>query len=314
MTISVIKPGLQSTLQSGPRTGRRHQGVPANGAADPLSLALANRLVGNAWDAAAIESTLLGPTLRFDSACTFALTGANTTPTLNGEPVAMHATVLAKKGDELMVGTATAGARVYMAVSGGFAADEVLGSSSTNLQASFGGLQGRALLPGDRLDVAGGVASASQTPAEFRLPMTSSWGLRTCESAETGLLAKASLDALFDTNWVIDRRADRMGLKLDGPLLEISSDGRMPSAGVLPGTIQCPEDGAPYILSVDAGTVGGYPRIAQVARVDRHVLGQLRPGDHVRLLWREPDEAVEELRAKLDYWRKWLPEIEEILL
>jgi len=66
-------------------------------------------------------------------------------------------------------------------------------------------------------------------------------------------------------------------------------------------------------LSVDAGTVGGYPRIAQVARVDRHVLGQLRPGDHVRLLRREPDEATNELRAKLDYWRAWLPEIDEIL-
>jgi len=104
-----------------------------------------------------------------------------------------------------------------------------------------------------------------------------------------------------------------MGLRLDGPELEVSSAGRMPSAGVIPGTIQCPEDGIPYILSVDAGTVGGYPRIAQVARVDRHVLGQLRPGDHVRLLQRDPDEAVTELCGKLDYWREWLPDIDTIL-
>jgi allophanate hydrolase subunit 2 len=87
----------------------------------------------------------------------------------------------------------------------------------------------------------------------------------------------------------------------------------MPSAGVIPGTIQCPEDGAPYVLSVDAGTVGGYPRVAQVARVDRHVLGQLRPGDHVRLLRREPDEAARELRGKINYWREWLPQIGSIL-
>ena len=143
--------------------------------------------------------------------------------------------------------------------------------------------------------------------------MSSTWALRTCIANETDSLDDASLDNLFSTNWTIDRRADRMGVRLDGPRLNVASDGRMPSAGVIPGTIQCPEDGSPYVLSVDAGTVGGYPRIAQVARVDRHALGQLRPGDHLRLLRREPDEAVVELRAKLAYWREWLPDIDEIL-
>jgi allophanate hydrolase subunit 2 len=104
-----------------------------------------------------------------------------------------------------------------------------------------------------------------------------------------------------------------MGLRLEGPPLSVSSDGRMPSAGVLPGTIQCPEDGAPYILSVDAVTVGGYPRVAQVARADRHTLGQLKPGDHVRLLLREHDDAVAELRAMLDYWGQWLPDIDDVI-
>ena len=104
-----------------------------------------------------------------------------------------------------------------------------------------------------------------------------------------------------------------MGLRLDGPALSVSSAGRMPSAAVFPGTIQCPEDGAPYILSVDAGTVGGYPRVAQVARVDRHVLGQLRPGDHLRLLRRDPDEANRELREKVDYWSEWLPDAAQVI-
>lgn len=313
MTVSVVKPGLQSTLQSRPRTGMRHQGVPAGGAADPLSMALANRLVGNAWDAPTIEAVLVGPTLRFGSDCAFAVTGGQAHVMLNGAPVAQHETVFASTGDELVVGSAEVGARIYLAVAGGFAADEILGSSSTNLQAGFGGVQGRALQDGDVLAVAGGDAAAMQTPAEFRPPMSSSWGARTCASAETHLLDEASLDALFGSNWVVDRRGDRMGLRLDGPTLAVLSAGRMPSAGVVPGTIQCPEDGAPYVLCVDAGTVGGYPRIAQVARVDRHVLGQLRPGDHLRLLQREPDDAVQELRAKLDYWREWLPAIDEII-
>ena len=313
MAITVLKPGLQTTLQSRPRTGLRHEGVPAGGAADPLSLALANRLVGNAWDAAAIEATLSGPLLRFENDSMFAITGATATSTLNGAVIEHHAAAAARAGDELAVGAAETGARLYVAVAGGFAADRVLGSSSTDLQAAFGGFGGRALQAGDVLVTETGGTDRLRTPTQFRLPMTGSWGLRTCESCETDLLDEAGRAALFDVNWIVDRRADRMGLRLDGPALRVSSNGRMPSAGVMPGTIQCPEDGAPYVLSVDAGTVGGYSRIAQVARVDRHVVGQLRPGDHVRLLRRDPDDAVTELRAKLDYWREWLPEIDEIL-
>jgi biotin-dependent carboxylase-like uncharacterized protein len=287
--------------------------VPANGAADPLSLALANRLVGNDWHAPAVEAMLLGPTLRFEDNCAFAVTGAPAPLALNGTPIDAHATVLAHAGDELAIGAASSGARVYLAVAGGFVADDVLGSASTNLQAAFGGCDGRALQAGDVLEARGGVAGSMRTPSAFRPPAPSAWALRACTGAEVGLLDEPGLQALFDTNWHVDRRADRMGLRLDGPRLAVSSDGRMPSAPVFPGTIQCPEDGAPYILSVDAGTVGGYPRVAQIARADRHLLGQLRPGDHLRLLRREPDDAVEELRAKIEYWCQWLPDAAEVI-
>ena len=314
MSITVLKPGLQTTIQSRPRIGMRHLGVPAGGAADTLSLALSNRLVGNAWHAPALEATLLGPTLRFESHCTFALTGAHAKATLNGKEVEPHRAVPAVAGDELAVGSATVGARVYVAIAGGLESDDVLGSESTNLQAGFGGLQGRALAAGDELRISSGTGESLDAPEEYRLPMSSSWAVRVCASVETGQLDTTGQEQLFNTNWTISRRADRMGLQLEGPQLRVSSDGRMPSAGVFPGTVQCPEDGVPYLLSVDAGTVGGYPRIAQVARVDRHLLGQLRPGDHLRLLLRDPDEAVEALQAKLEYWREWLPDIEEILL
>jgi biotin-dependent carboxylase-like uncharacterized protein len=291
----------------------RHLGVPSGGAADPLSLALANRLVGNDWDTPAIEATLVGPTLRFETTTPFALAGGSVAPLLDRVAVRDHETQVANAGDELVIGPIERGARVYLAVPGGFAADDVLGSRSTNLQAGFGGLEGRALQPGDSLPVAGHEVPALVTPPEFRPAMSGGWALRTCGASETSLLDEDSFAALFATNWTVDQRADRMGLRLEGPRLSTSSDGRMPSAGVLRGTIQCPEDGAPYILSVDAGTVGGYPRVAQVARADRHALGQLRPGDHVRLLYREHDDAVAEFRAMLDYWREWLPEIAEIL-
>ena len=313
MSITVLKPGLQTTIQSRPRNGLRHNGIAASGAADPLSLALANKLVSNLWDAAALESTLLGPTLRFDTDCTFAITGAEANAKLNDNATAFHETILAKAGDELAIGASDAGSRTYIAVTGGFIVDDVLGSQSTDLLAAFGGHEGRALEASDVLDVVTRSAERLSTPDEFRLPMSSSWALRATASVEAGQLDERSRDRLFTTNWTVGRRADRMGLKLDGPILEVSSDGRMPSAAVFPGTVQCPQDGSPYILSVDAGTVGGYPRVAQIIRADRHLIGQLRSGDHVRLLHRDPDQATNALREKISYWEAWLPEIAAVL-
>ncbi len=313
MTITVLQSGLQTTIQSRPRTGLRHFGVPASGAADPLSLALANKLVGNRWDAPALEAALLGPTLHFDVPSAIAITGAIASTTLNGDAIDAHETVGVEAGDMLEVGATQTGARSYIAIAGGLAADDVLGSCSTYLPAAIGGLGGRALEPGDVLTISTSTARKLRTPAEFRMPVTHSWALRTCISFETDSLSEAAKGRLFDTNWNVGQRADRMGLQLDGPPIEVTSDGRMPSAAVFPGTIQCPESGSPYILCADAGTVGGYPRVAQVARVDRHLLGQLRPGDHVRLLLRDTINAIDELRAKHDYWREWLDDVEQVI-
>ena len=127
MSITVLKPGLQTTLQSRPRIGLRHYGVPASGAADPLSLALANRLVANSWDAVALEVTLLGPTLRMNTDCAIAITGANFKVTLNNDAIPLHETVFAEDGDVLGVGGSAKGARCYIAFSDGLGATEVLG-------------------------------------------------------------------------------------------------------------------------------------------------------------------------------------------
>ena len=313
MSITVLKPGLQTTIQSSPRIGLRHQGVASGGAADPLSLALANRLVANVWHAPALEASLLGPTLRFGAPCAFGIAGAIAAVTLNGKSVAFHETCFAAAGDELAIGATETGARTYIAFAGGLDAAYVLGSQSTYLLARLGGHEGRALETGDTLQLNPVVTERQSTPDTYRPPMSSSWALRASASFEVEQLSGDAVETLFETNWVVGRRADRMGLQLDGPRLDISSSGRMPSAAVFPGTVQCPEDGLPYLLSVDAGTVGGYPRVAQVIRADRHLLGQLKPGDHVRLLLRNQEEATDDLRAKLDYWSGWLDDVEHVI-
>ena len=160
MTITVLKPGLQTTVQSRPRVGLRHQGVPGGGAADPVSLALANRLVGNPWDSPGLEATLVGPTLRVDTDCAFAIAGAPCEAMLGDRNVPAHETVFAKAGDVLHLGPTLADARAYIAFAGGLESESILGSASTNLQAGFGGHEGRALQSGDVLWRAGRDAGA----------------------------------------------------------------------------------------------------------------------------------------------------------
>ena len=293
----------------------RHLGVPASGAADPLSLALANRLVGNAPLTPALETTLTGVTLRFDGEGFVAVTGARAKALLNGERVKRHQTLAVADGDVLELGSAKAGARNYVAFAGGIVVDEVLGSTSTYLPAGFGGHEGRALQVDDVIAI-GPLASAPRmlaTPGEFRPRAAMSWALRTCSGAEIDLIDEGGRSNLFDTNFAIGNRADRMGLQFEGVSFRVASGGQLDSAPVFPGTIQCPEDGRPFLLGVDAQTIGGYPRVAHVARADRHVIGQLRPGNHVRLLWRDEQSAAEDLRAKHVYWQPWLPDIAGVI-
>ena len=276
-------------------------------------MALANKLVGNELLAPALEVTLTGMSFRADVKTQIAVTGATAACTVNGKPSRQHSTLQLASDDEVRIGPAENGARSYIAFAGGLLADEVLGSRSTYLPAGFAGYEGRALRKADRLGLVDAEQRVEelQTPAEFRLPMVGSWTVRAGRSAETGLLKDA--DQLFDIKFTVGNRSDRMGLKLEGARFDIRSDGRMPSAPVFPGTIQCPEDGELFALSIDAGTTGGYPRVAKVARVDLHLLGQLCPGNQLMLIERKDSDAESELREKHNYWSAWLPGVDRII-
>ena len=313
MTVIVRQPGLQTTIQSRPRTGLRHLGVPSSGPADPLSMALANRLVGNAAFEPALETTLTGVALSFDAESTVAITGATARCSLNGQVVQQHMTISIVPGDVLTVGAAEAGVRSYVAFAGGLSADKVLGSESTYLPAAFGGYKGRALAEGDDLSLAATALQTpfAETPAEFRLPILCAWTVRAGASSETTRLRQAQ--RLFDQKFTVASRSDRMGIKLDGEPFEIESDRQMPSVPSFPGTVQCPHDGSLYVMSVDSGTTGGYPRVAKITRMDLHLLGQLRPGNSLTLIERSDDDAAKELQEKHAYWRVWLPDIADVI-
>lgn len=310
--LQVILPGLQSTLQGTPRMGFRHQGVPFSGAADPLSMALANWLAGNTPSATAIEITYGGFQAKALSRLAIGVSGAATSVSINGEPQPSGKTLLLQAGDVLDLPHSSIGMRSYLAVQGGFQAEVFLGSPSTYLPANLGGFEGRALKAGDEI-AATETPDQAETrclPAELQPAFGRSFALRTCPSAEFDLLTTAAQHRLFTEPFKAGQQATRMGLALEGQSIDLASDGLMQSAPVFPGTIQCPQGGTPIMLLCDAQTTGGYPRIAQIARCDRHLLGQIRPGDQVRLLKRTADQAATDHDRKQQLIRSYLPDFE----
>ena len=305
--LRILKAGLQSTLQGAPRLGHRHLGIPYAGPADPLSMALANRLVCNAREATCVEIMFGGFEAEIEDDCAVAVTGAADHLSVSGEERAPHSTWRLRRGDTVKIDPPQAGSRTYLAIHSGFKAEVLFGSESTYLPAAFGGYEGRALQAGDVLAANGAAAITKtlQTPEVLRPTFTHAFALRTCSSGESDLLAPEALSALFEETFTAGRQATRMGLSLEGHPLSVASDGKMKSAPVFPGTIQCPPSGTPIVLLCDAQTTGGYPRIASIARCDRHLLGQIRPGDQVRLLKRAAEAALTEYAEKqaiLDGW------------
>lgn len=288
--ITVIQPGLFTTIQDLGRPGHRAAGVPLSGAADRVSLRLANLLVGNSEDAAAIECTLLGPALRFEREALVALVGA----TFPGFPADVVTRVAA--GTEVTFGHATAGCRGYLAVAGGIGVPAVLGSRSTLVVAGFGGFAGRPLRAGDRLAVGTTlrVAGGLQPRQRLDLPQGKLNTLRIIPGEQADAFGGGAWGRTFRTS----SRSDRMGLRLEGePLSGAGAFAGMASVAVFPGTVQVPPDGQPIVLLADAQTIGGYPVLGQVIAADLPRAAQLRPGGEVRF---EP-VTLAEARAALEH-------------
>lgn len=308
MTAKIIAPGPQTTLQGGSRVGYRHQGVPWAGAADPVSLSIANRLVGNPADTLAIETTFGGLRLSFDAPAAIGMAGAVADAALDEQPVSFHETVHVRAGQTLTILPPSAGLRSYVAIAGGWTGADILGSKSTYMPASLGGFEGRSLRAGDVLGwrQAARVIELVSTPKDLRPSMQLSWTLRATLSAEHAWLKEESQRRLFSQSFTIARDSSRMGVRLEGAPLNFSVEKALPSAPVFPGILQCPPSGAPILLLADGQTTGGYPRICHVIRADRHLMGQLRPGDRLRLLLRSEDSARRDYERKDALLNTWL--------
>lgn len=287
--VEVLTPGALTTIQDLGRPGWAHIGVPRSGAADRPALRLANSLLGNDAGAAALETTLAGPRLRFDGAARLALTGAPVPARAGQRALPMHEAFDVAAGEELRVGTARAGLRTYIAFAGGITVPLVLGSAATDV---LTGLGPSPLVRGAILRVGPGTGGgrtirppAPEPPPLRELPK--SVVLRVIVGPRSNSFTDTSIKRLLTEPFTVSQASNRIGIRLRGPALERTSPGELASEGLVSGAIQVPGDGQPIVLLADHPTTGGYPVIAVVISDDLSLAAQLRPGQRLRFAERD---------------------------
>lgn len=271
-------------LQDVGRFGVRHLGVTQGGALDWVSMSWANKLLNNALDAAVIEVTLGGLTLLAESDCCLALAGADLGAMLDDRPMAPWRSFFVRKGQQLRFTRPIMGARAYLAAPGGFAGVDVLGSCATVAREGLGGLEGsgKALAEGDQLTYSGASFELHALPDHLIPDFSDQRPLDVVLGAQIGQFSGLSLFDAFNSDWTLDSRADRMGMRLLGP--ELVYQGKpMISEGIPLGAIQVPPDGQPIVLLNDRQTIGGYPRLGALTPMSLARLAQKLPGSVVRM-------------------------------
>src|SRR5262245_11562096 len=287
--LRVVAPGLMTTLQDRGRRGYQHLGIPVSGALDVVSLAAANAIVGNAPGTGALEIAYQGPTLAVeaDSVRVAFAGGAVPIEVLRGEGASGGGSlpplqsVRLEKGDVVRIGVLAGSVVGYLAVEGGFDAAPVLGSQSTYVRAGLGGFDGRALRAGDLLPVR---RSGAESREERRLPsldLAPPTRFRLVFGPQDDYFSERGKRTLLEKAYTVSGASDRMGMRLEGPVLDHSKGYNIVSDGIPPGAIQVPGNGLPIVLLADRQTTGGYPKIATVIAADLPALGRLAPGAKV---------------------------------
>lgn len=275
----VQRAGALTTIQDGGRPGLAHLGLPRSGALDTAAHHLANRLVGNDEDAAVLETTLDGVSLRFEQATTVAVTGAQATVSVDGTPSSWGLPLYVPAGAILDVGPALAGVRSYLALAGGLAVDRVLGSASTDLLSGVGPAP---LTPGVVLPIGApygppaAVDIAPYPPPRDEIELAIRLGPR------DDWLSAGGIATLESGSWSVSTDSNRIALRLSGPPVERSRTDELPSEGLVLGAVQSLPDGQLVVFLADHPTTGGYPVVAVVDRSSLDACAQARPGTTVR--------------------------------
>lgn len=317
--IEVLQPGTFSSIQDYPgRLGYWDIGVPPSGPMDDFAFRLANRIVGNDESAAGLEFTLQGPTLRFHTDATVALTGADCAATLDGEPVSNWQPLTVKAGQTLALGRAQQGCRGYLAVRNGFDVPEYLGSRSTFSLGQFGGHAGRTLRVADMLPISRPALAACTTPPPVSAPQAldaaliphygTEWriGVLYGPHGAPDFFTQAAIDEFFASDWQVHYNSNRLGVRLVGPKPSWTrANGG--EAGLHPSNVHDCEYaiGAinftgdfPVILTHDGPSLGGFVCPVTIAKAELWKVGQVKPGDRIRFHPISADDALAREKAQ----------------
>jgi biotin-dependent carboxylase-like uncharacterized protein len=292
LAISAIGPA--SSVQDGGRHGAQRYGLTPSGAMDQLALAAANTLVGSAPLVAAVE---IGP---FGAAFTaregpvrVALAGAPRSADISGRAVAFDSSMTLADGETLTLGFARGGAFSYLAIEGGISGEPMFGSLAVNARAGLGSPYPRPLQAGDELQTR---AASGAAERRIDLPSMSKGPIRVVMGPQDDEFGEEATKLFLDSEWKISAISDRMGYRLEGPIIKHLHGHNIVSDGTVNGSIQVPGNGAPIVLMPDRGTSGGYPKIATLISVDLGRFAQTPAGTGFRFKPVSMAEAQQETR------------------
>ncbi len=303
--VKVISAGLATTIQDLGRPGYYHLGIPIGGAMDRLALRAANLLVGNPEGAACLEAVFMGPELEFTEDAIVAVTGADLPPKVDGDAREGWTSFAVKAGQVLSFDFLRGGARAYIAISGGIDTPEMLGSRSTYAIGALGGVEGRAIQPGDELPLgqAGPAAEGRSVPQQMRRMPGAEAELRVLPGLYWHRITEAAGAHFFEDVWKVASEADRMGYRFQGgrqlefvdrePPFGAGSDPSNITDACYPyGSIQVPSGAEPIVLHRDAVSGGGYFMLGTVVSADMDLIGQLQPNTPTRFVRTDMNGAL----------------------
>ena len=292
----VIKPGVLTTLQDWGRYGQRENGLSSGGPMDEHAFLWVNRLLDNQPKSCMIEITIGLAAFESQVNSTIAVCGADMGLTINSKPAACWCTHPVKIGDKLQFSSARQGLRSYLGIAGGFDVKPIFASSATVVRENLGGLNGKALQQNDVIKSSNSKPQSHQrrVPYQFIPAHKRTTTLRFIPGYQNEQFSASERDKFTNNIYSISQRLDRMGCQLLGDKIHYDGTGII-SEGIALGSIQIPPDGQPIILLKDSGSIGGYPKLGCIARIDLNKLAQCRPGDQVKLESVNSNTATQEL-------------------
>ena len=285
MSITIVNPGMMTTVQDQGRVGYQQFGVSVSGAMCPRSAILANILVGNEDGEAVLECTMMGPQIKFDSANCIAITGGDLGPTVDGKPVENYRAIKVEAGQTLRFTMPKVGCRAFVAFAGGLDIEPVMGSRSTYMKAKIGGVEGRKLQKGDVIKFRAANPDLPKLDLRRMAPefkARAEYTVRVVMGPQDDYFTDEGVNTFLSEVYTVTQEFDRMGCRFDGAVIQHKNGGDIISDGISFGAVQVPASGKPIVMLGDRQTTGGYTKIANVITADFRILAQLKAGDKVR--------------------------------